>query len=318
MELQTNPPLTPDLRAALIELWSTVANAGGAVGLVAPTSPEAVAALAEPAFARVERGDDDLVVAFDDGRPVGFGFLATNDNDLTAHWATVSCLQRAPSRAGQGVGGRVLDLLEAAARRRGLVRLTLTTRGETGSEGFYLARGYRLDARMPDRLRVGGGRLVEELHLSKPLRGDAGRARLPVKRLDPQLPLPRYAHPGDAGLDLYAREAVMLAPGERALVPTGIAVAIPPDHVGLVHPRSGLAARHGVTLVNAPGTIDAGYRGEIKVIVANTDAREPVALERGCRIAQLLIQRVETVEVVAVDALPGTVRGEGGFGSTGA
>ncbi|MDQ3710586.1 MAG: dUTP diphosphatase [Actinomycetota bacterium] len=141
--------------------------------------------------------------------------------------------------------------------------------------------------------------------------------RLAVRRLDTDLPLPAYARPDDAGLDLYARERVQLGPGQRALVPTGIAIALPAGHVGLVHPRSGLAARHGIALVNAPGTIDAGYRGEIKVVVINLDPAQPVSLERGERIAQLVVQRVEHVAVVEVDALDATVRGEGGFGSSG-
>jgi len=140
---------------------------------------------------------------------------------------------------------------------------------------------------------------------------------LPVRRLDPDLPLPAYAHPGDAGLDLCAAQDVRLAPGERAVVPTGLAVAVPEGHVGLVHPRSGLAARQGLGIVNAPGTIDAGYRGEVKVIVVNLDPAEPIALSRGQRIAQLLIQRVERVSVVEVDDLDETARAAGGFGSTG-
>ncbi|MDP8968969.1 MAG: dUTP diphosphatase [Actinomycetota bacterium] len=140
---------------------------------------------------------------------------------------------------------------------------------------------------------------------------------LRVKLLDRGLPAPGYAHPGDAGLDLRAREDVHLQPGQRAVVATGVAVALPPGHVGLVHPRSGLAARHGVALVNAPGTVDAGYRGEIKVVLVNLDRAEPVSLSRGDRIAQLVIQRVETVRVVEVHDLPETARGEGGFGSTG-
>jgi dUTP pyrophosphatase len=317
VELVINPQLTPHLRDELIALWTTVANAGGAVGLVAPASTEEVAALAEPAFARVEAGKDDIVVAFDDGRPVGFGFLETNDIPLTAHWATIRRLQRAPSHTGRGIGAQILTALEEVARDRGLVSVTLTTRGGTDRERFYLARGYQLDGRLPDRLHIGGGQLVEELRLSKPLATHAAGVRLPVKRLDPGLPLPRYAHLGDAGLDLYAAVSVTLKPGERALVPTGIAVAIPAGCVGLVHPRSGLAARHGVTLVNAPGTIDAGYRGEVKVIVANTDLHDPVTLERAARIAQLVIQRVETVQVVAVETLPDSTRGAGGFGSTG-
>lgn len=317
MQLVTNPQLTPELRAQLIDLWTTVANAGGAVGLPAPTRREAVAAIAEPAFDRVQEGRDDLVVAYDGDRVVGLGFLETNPAALTAHWATIRRLQRAPSHGGRGLGSALLSRLEAAARARGLASVTLTVRGGTGRERFYVAHGYRVDACLPDRLQIGEGRLVDELHLSKPLSADGGGLPLPVQQLDADLPLPRYAHEGDAGLDLYARETVMLKPGERAVVPTGVAVAIPAGHVGLVHPRSGLAARHGVTLVNAPGTVDAGYRGEIKVILANTDVDEPVVLKRGARIAQLLIQRVETVAVVAVASLPPTARGSGGFGSTG-
>jgi dUTP pyrophosphatase len=317
VELVTNPELTPQLRAELIELWVTVANAGGAVGFVAPASVKDVTPIAEAGFARIERGDDDIVVAYDAERAVGFGILETNDVALTSHWATVRRLQRAPSHAGQGIGARVLDHIEQAARRRGLQRLTLTARGGTGAEHFYLARGYELEARLPERLRIGDGQVVEELRMSKALRPELG-PRLAVRRLDPGLPLPSYARPGDAGLDLYARESVTLKPGARALVPTGVAIALPEGHVGLVHPRSGLAARHGVTVVNAPGTIDAGYRGEIKVVLANTDLYEPVVLERGSRIAQLVVQRVETVQVVEVDSLPESARGAGGFGSTGA
>jgi dUTP pyrophosphatase len=153
--------------------------------------------------------------------------------------------------------------------------------------------------------------------VSTPSGAAARTATLQVRRLDPDLPLPNYAHPGDAGLDLRAAEPVELPPGHRASVPTGIAVAVPPGCVGLVHPRSGLAARHGLAIVNAPGTIDAGYRGEIRVLLVNLDPDTAVRIERGDRIAQLLIQRVEHVEVVEVDTLPSTPRGEGGFGSTG-
>ena len=139
---------------------------------------------------------------------------------------------------------------------------------------------------------------------------------LAVRRLDPSLPLPSYAHPGDAGLDLAAAVDVTLAPGERAAVGTGLVVAIPDGWVGLVHPRSGLARRHGVTVANAPGTIDAGYRGELQVLLVNLGT-ERVALSRGDRVAQLLLQRIGLARVVEVDALPSTVRGEAGFGSTG-
>jgi dUTP pyrophosphatase len=138
-----------------------------------------------------------------------------------------------------------------------------------------------------------------------------------ITRLDPAAPLPCYARPGDAGVDLTAAEDVDLAPGERAMVRTGIAIALPDGYAGFVHPRSGLAAKHGVTLVNAPGTIDAGYRGEIKVILLNTDLARPVALRRGDRIAQLVVQRVEQVTFREVPVLPDSARGENGFGSTG-
>lgn len=138
-----------------------------------------------------------------------------------------------------------------------------------------------------------------------------------IVRLDPGLPPPSYAHPGDAGADLYLTEDVTLAPGERKLVGTGVAIALPDGYAAFVHPRSGLAARHGVTIVNAPGTVDAGYRGEIKVILRNSDAREPVALRRGDRVAQLVIQRVERAAFREVDELPSSARGAGGHGSTG-
>ncbi len=138
-----------------------------------------------------------------------------------------------------------------------------------------------------------------------------------VQRLDPELPLPTYSHPGDAGADLVSREDLTLPPGARATVPTGIAIALPDGYAAFVHPRSGLAARHGVTIVNAPGTVDAGYRGEIKVTLLNTDTTQAVDIRRGDRIAQLVIQRVERAELVEVERLPGSDRGTGGFGSTG-
>ncbi|HSV39157.1 MAG TPA: dUTP diphosphatase [Nocardioidaceae bacterium] len=138
-----------------------------------------------------------------------------------------------------------------------------------------------------------------------------------IKRLDEGVPLPAYAHPGDAGADLTTTVDVELKPGERALVPTGISIALPEGYVALVHPRSGLAAKFGVSIVNAPGTVDAGYRGEIKVMLINLDPAEPVVLGRGDRIAQLVIQRFETAAFVEVDTLPESVRGDGGYGSTG-
>jgi dUTP pyrophosphatase len=138
-----------------------------------------------------------------------------------------------------------------------------------------------------------------------------------ITRLDPELPLPRYAKGGDAGADIVSRIDITLAPGERALVPTGIAIALPDGYVALVHPRSGLAIKHGVTMVNAPGTVDAGYRGEMQIILINHDKSEPVSFKRGDRIAQLVIQKVERAEFVEVRDLPGSGRGAGGFGSTG-
>jgi dUTP pyrophosphatase len=140
---------------------------------------------------------------------------------------------------------------------------------------------------------------------------------VPVRRLDPDLPLPAYAHPGDAGADLVAAEDVEIAPGERALVGTGVAIALPDGHVGLVHPRSGLAARLGVTVLNAPGTVDAGYRGEIKVNLVNHDRTSTAKISRGDRIAQLVVQRVERAHFHDVEELPDSTRGSGGHGSTG-
>ena len=138
-----------------------------------------------------------------------------------------------------------------------------------------------------------------------------------LRRLDPDVPLPAYAHEGDAGCDLVTTVDVELAPGERALLPTGLAIALPEGYAAFVHPRSGLAAKHGVTVVNAPGTVDAGYRGEIAVTLLNTDASETVHLRRGDRIAQLVIQQVERARFVPAERLPGSHRGSGGFGSSG-
>jgi dUTP pyrophosphatase len=138
-----------------------------------------------------------------------------------------------------------------------------------------------------------------------------------VLRIDPDLPLPAYAHPGDAGADLVAAEGAEIAPGARVKIRTGVAIALPEGFVGLVHPRSGLAARLGVTVLNAPGTVDAGYRGEIQVNLINHDRENTVKISRGDRIAQLVIQRVERAAFHAVDALDDTARGAGGHGSTG-
>ena len=141
--------------------------------------------------------------------------------------------------------------------------------------------------------------------------------KLPIKRLDRDLPLPTYAHESDAGLDLVASESVTLEPGGRAAVPTGVAVAIPEGYAGFVHARSGRALKEGLALANAPGLIDAGYRGEIKVIVANLDPHSPIDIKRGEKIAQLVVQTVATVELEEAETLPESKRGEGGFGSTG-
>lgn len=144
-----------------------------------------------------------------------------------------------------------------------------------------------------------------------------GIAPIPLLRLDPGVPVPARAHPGDAGVDLCTTEDVILEPGERVLVGTGIAVALPVGTVGLIHPRSGLAAKTGLSVVNTPGTVDAGYRGEIKVCLINHDPRTAIQLRRGDRIAQLLVQRVELVDFVEVDQLDETSRGAGGYGSSG-
>jgi dUTP diphosphatase len=146
---------------------------------------------------------------------------------------------------------------------------------------------------------------------------DGERVRVAVRRIDPGLPLPSYAHDGDAGADLCAAVDVELPPGGRALVPTGIAIALPPGHVGLVHPRSGLAHRLGVTVLNAPGTVDAGYRGEIMVNLVNHDPESTAVIARGDRIAQLVVQRVERADFHGVEDLPDTARGAAGHGSTG-
>lgn len=138
-----------------------------------------------------------------------------------------------------------------------------------------------------------------------------------VKLLDEGLPLPSYARAGDAGADLVAAQDVVIEPGQRVLVPTGIAIALPVGYAAFVHPRSGLAARHGLSVVNTPGTIDAGYRGEIQVLLINHDPSTPIRLARGDRIAQLVIQRVEEARFVPVSALPESERGAGGYGSTG-
>jgi dUTP pyrophosphatase len=146
---------------------------------------------------------------------------------------------------------------------------------------------------------------------------DTANPLVEIVRLDPGVPLPSYAHPGDAGADLVTTIDVTIAPGERATVGTGVAVALPDGYAAFVHPRSGLAASRGLGIVNAPGTVDSGYRGEIKVILVNHDPREPVALRRGERIAQLVVQRVERVAFREVGELPGSERGAGGHGSTG-
>jgi dUTP pyrophosphatase len=144
-----------------------------------------------------------------------------------------------------------------------------------------------------------------------------GTVQVLITRLDPSVPLPTYAKGGDAGADLATRVDVTLQPGERALVPTGISIALPDGYVALVHPRSGLAIKHGVTMVNAPGTVDAGYRGELQCIMINHDPKKAITFHKGDRIAQLVIQKVERADFIEVKDLPGSGRGVGGFGSTG-
>lgn len=143
------------------------------------------------------------------------------------------------------------------------------------------------------------------------------RPRLQVRRLDAGLPLPRYAHPGDAGLDLHSAQDVTIAPGQRAVVGSGIAVAIPEGYVGLVSPRSGTAVRNGLSMVNTPGVVDSGYRGEVRLALINLDPSEPMHISRGDRVAQMVIVPVFAPDVVETDELPMSTRGEGGFGSTG-
>jgi dUTP pyrophosphatase len=138
-----------------------------------------------------------------------------------------------------------------------------------------------------------------------------------IKRLDPTVPIPSYAKAGDAGADLATRIDFTINPGERMLVPTGISIALPNGYVALVHPRSGLAIKHGISMVNTPGTVDAGYRGELQVILINHDLTQPVSFKKGDRIAQLVIQKVERADFVEVSDLPGSDRAAGGFGSTG-
>ena len=138
-----------------------------------------------------------------------------------------------------------------------------------------------------------------------------------IKRLDESMPLPSYAKPGDAGADLATRIDFTIQPGERMLVPTGISIALPNGYVALVHPRSGLAIKHGISMVNTPGTVDAGYRGELQVILINHDLTQPVSFKKGDRIAQLVIQKVERAQFVEVENLPGSERSADGFGSTG-
>jgi dUTP pyrophosphatase len=146
---------------------------------------------------------------------------------------------------------------------------------------------------------------------------DPLRVQVLISRLDPDLPIPCYTHPGDAGADLYARSDVTLAPGQRAMVATGVAIALPAGYAAFVLPRSGLAARHGVTVLNAPGTVDAGYRGEVLVNLFNTDPDEAFTVTRGDRIAQLVVQQVSEAVFVEVRSLPGSERGDNGHGASG-
>lgn len=322
VEVVRTPELTAPLADQLVSVWMAVTAAGGAVGFTPSATAEEIRRDgAEPHLTEVAAGRQDLVVAVEEGAVIGFGFLATVGGPaVKSHLGVIARLQRHPALRGRGVGARVLAELEACARERGLSVATLTVRGGTGVERFYLAHGYRLDGRLPDRLLI-DGQLVDELHLSRrlsePGKADDAASGLRLARLDPELPLPQRAHPDDAGIDLYARSDVVLSPGQRALVGTGVAVALPPGTVGLLHPRSGLALRHGLGMVNAPGTVDPGYRGELKVVLINLDPHDPVSLERGDRVAQLVVQRVEQPQVVEVDDLGPSPRGAHGFGSSG-
>ena len=173
----------------------------------------------------------------------------------------------------------------------------------------------------PWRATMGGagtlGAEIGSVHVTGPSLVPPSTVSVGVRRLDTGLPLPSYAHPGDAGADLCAAADVTLEPGERSLVPTGVALAIPDGWVGLVHPRSGLAAKHGISIVNAPGTVDAGYRGEILVNLINLDPRDAFTVRRGDRIAQLVVQQVARVEFLEVDSLEATSRGDTGHGASG-
>lgn len=311
-----NPPLTVELAGRLAEIWVAVTDAGGAVGLVAPASLERARALAGATLERVVAGDEDLVVGYDGGEVVAFGFLAWTSGEIAPHRSEVRRLQRHPRCAARGVGAAVLAALEQRSLERHRPLVTLTVRGGTGTEGWYLRHGYQIVGVLPGFLEIAGERRAS-IVLAKDLSGAGIGLRLPVRRLDPDLPLPAYVHRGDAGLDLHARTDLVLQPGERAVMPTGVAVAIPEGFVGLIHPRSGLAVSAGLSIVNSPGTIDAGYRGELKVPLINHDPAAPVEVHRGDRIAQLLVQRVEQVHLVEVDELPRGTRGGFGFGSSG-
>jgi dUTP pyrophosphatase len=185
------------------------------------------------------------------------------------------------------------------------------TEASHGPNNGYSVATLRLVSTPPGTTDIAADQV--ELYLSQ----QQDRVEVLLQRLDPLLPAPGYAHPGDAGADLMSTVDVVLEPGERQTVPTGVAIALPIGFVGLIHPRSGLAARNGLTIVNAPGTVDAGYRGEIRVTLLNTDRSVPVQLRRGDRIAQLVVQRVSRAVFVEVDDLPESARGVGGFGSTG-
>ncbi len=170
---------------------------------------------------------------------------------------------------------------------------------------------------MAEAARIAGSVIAVSEFSSDPDSATAEAVDVPILLLDPDLDAPSYARPGDAGADLRTTEDVELAPGERRLVGTGVALALPDGYAGFVHPRSGLAARHGLSIVNAPGTVDAGYRGEILVCLINTDRQTPIMLSRGDRIAQLVVQRVSRANFRPVAQLPGSVRGDAGHGSTG-
>ena len=336
-----NPPLTDGLVDTLVRLWVAAAAEGRTVGFDRSATHDSLGHAVAPHWDAVIDGTTDLLVAPDAVTPQGFALLARDTTaPAWAHRGRVDLVLAPGGEDHDDLAEALLAGVEERARQRELDTLAvLLPVGARAMAAPFRARGYAVVARLPRWLRVEGtptdaevllrdtappsGAVADEPPPERPA-GAAGAAtlgrsgvRLPIRRLDPDLPLPRYARPGDAGLDLHAREDRILPPGTRAVMPTGVAVAIPAGYVGLVHPRSGAAVRSGLSIVNTPGTIDAGYRGELQVPLINLDPSAKIVVRRGDRIAQLLIQRVEHAELEEVEALPDGVRGVDGFGSTG-